>query len=359
MRQLSLQAERSINVRLVSSSPQQSGRLTDGASADVPDDTCPQSEAVFVHADARLESGHIGPGSRVWAFAHVLGGARIGSDTDIGDYVFIENDVVVGDRVTIKSGVQLWDGLRVEDDVFIGPNATFTNDRFPRSKQPPSSFARTTICKGASVGAGAVILPGVTIGKHAMVGAGAVVTRDVPPLSIVMGNPARIAGYVESVIARSHHVLGEGDHVSPGGWGVKGADLVSLPTFRDMRGSLSVSELGQALPFAPDRIFYVWGVPNSRVRGEHAHRTCSEFLVCVVGSCRVLADDGTNRGEVVLDGPTVGLYIAPMVWTVQYQHTTDTILVVAASHGYDPDDYVRDYDEWLAELESSSGRPVS
>ena len=145
--QLSLQAERGINVRLVSSSPQQSGRLTDGASADVPDDMCPQSEGVFVHADARLETGHIGPGSRVWAFAHVLGGARIGSDTDIGDYVFIENDVVVGDRVTIKSGVQLWDGLRVEDDVFIGPNATFTNDRFPRSKQPPSSFARTTIAR--------------------------------------------------------------------------------------------------------------------------------------------------------------------------------------------------------------------
>jgi acetyltransferase-like isoleucine patch superfamily enzyme len=314
---------------------------------------------VFVHADARLESRHIGPRSSVWAFAHVLSGARIGSDVNICDHVFIENDVVVGDRVTIKSGVQLWDGLRVEDDVFIGPNATFTNDRFPRSKQRPSSFARTTICKGASIGGGAVILPGVTIGKHAMVGAGAVVTRDVPPLAVVVGNPARIAGYVESVIARPDHVLGERDRLAPGGWGVKGAEIVTLPAFRDIRGSLSVSELGQALPFVPSRIFYVWGVPNSRVRGEHAHRTCSEFLVCVAGSCRVLADDGTRRGEVVLDGPTVGLYVAPMVWTVQYQHTTDTVLVVAASHGYDPDDYIRDYDDWLAEVESSSGHSVS
>jgi len=343
----------------VSSLPQQSGKLTGGAPADVSSDTSLQSQGVFVHADARLESKHIGPGSRVWAFAHVLSGARIGSDTNISDHVFVENDVVVGDRVTIKSGVQLWDGLRVEDDVFIGPNVTFTNDRFPRSKQRPLSFARTTICKGASIGGGAVILPGVTIGKHAMVGAGAVVTRDVPPLAIVMGNPARISGYVESVFARSHPVLGRGDQLTPGGWGVKGAELVTLPDFRDMRGSLSVSELGQALPFAPTRIFYIWGVPNSRVRGEHAHRTCSEFLVCVAGSCRVLADDGTNRGEVVLDSLTVGLYIAPMVWTSQYQYTKDTVLVVAASHGYDPDDYIRDYDEWLAELESSSGRPVS
>jgi UDP-2-acetamido-3-amino-2,3-dideoxy-glucuronate N-acetyltransferase len=359
LRQLSLQAERSINVRLVSSSPQQSGRLTDGASADVPDDMCPQSEGVFVHANALLETKHIGPGSRVWAFAHVLRGARIGSDANVCDHVFIENDVVVGDRVTIKSGVQLWDGLRVEDDVFIGPNATFTNDRFPRSKQRPSSFARTTICKGASIGGGAVILPGVTIGKNAMVGAGAVVTRDVPPLAVVMGNPARIAGYVESVIARPHPVLGERDRFSPGGWGVKGAEIVTLPDFRDMRGSLSVSELGQALPFVPNRIFYIWGVPNSRVRGEHAHRTCAEFLVCVAGSCRVLVDDGTSRGEVVLDNPSVGLYITPMVWTAQYQYTKNAVLVVAASHGYDPDDYIRDYDEWLAELQSSSERPVS
>jgi len=355
----SLQGERRTNLAHVSSPPQQSGRQSNTAAPDVSGYTKPQSEGVFVHADARVETEHIGPGSRVWAFVHVLGGARIGSDVNISDHVFIENDVVVGDRVTIKSGVQLWDGLRVEDDAFIGPNVTFTNDRFPRSKQHPSSLARTTICKGASIGGGAVVLPGVTIGKHAMVGAGAVVTRDVPPLAIVMGNPARIAGYVESLIARSHHVLGGPDQLTPGGWGVKGAELVTLPDFRDMRGSLSVSELGQALPFAPKRIFYVWGVPNSRVRGEHAHRTCAEFIVCVAGSCRVLADDGTNRGEVALNSLTIGLYIAPMVWTSQYQFTPDTVLAVAASHGYDPDDYIRDYDEWLSELESSSGRPIS
>ena len=311
-----------------------------------------------MHSDARLETKEIGPGSKVWAFAHVLAEARIGSDASIGDHVFIENDVVVGDRVTIKPGVQLWDGLRVEDDVFIGPNVTFTNDRFPRSKQRPSTLARTTICKGASIGGGAVVLPGVTIGQHAMVGAGAVVTRDVPPLAIVIGNPARISGYVESLVARSHVGTDRESELTTGGWGVRGAEIVQLPDFRDLRGSLSVSELGQALPFAPSRIFYVWGVPNSRTRGEHAHRTCAEFLVCVAGSCRVLADDGSHRGEVVLDSLTMGLYIAPMVWTTQYQFTQDAVLVVAASDGYDPDDYIRDYDEWVAELGSSGGRPA-
>ena len=129
----------------------------------------------FVHPQGLCDSTDIGAGTRVWAFAHVLKGAHIGADCNICDHVFVENDVVVGDRVTVKCGVQLWDGLRVEDDVFIGPNATFTNDRFPRSKHYPEKFAQTTIGRGASVGANATILPGVTIGQYAMIGAGAVV----------------------------------------------------------------------------------------------------------------------------------------------------------------------------------------
>ena len=151
-----------------------------------------------LHAAALVEPGAtIGSGTRVWAFAHILGGARIGSDCNICDHTFIENDVVIGDRVTIKCGVYLWDGLRIEDDVFIGPNATFTNDRFPRSKQYPDEFPQTILEKGASVGANATILPGLRIGRGAMVGAGAVVTRDVPPNAVVVGNPARIKSYVE------------------------------------------------------------------------------------------------------------------------------------------------------------------
>lgn len=151
----------------------------------------------FIHPQGICESDKIGEGTTIWAFAHVLPGAVIGKDVNINDQVFIENDVIVGDRVTVKSGVQLWDGIELHDDVFVGPNVTFTNDRFPRSKHYPESFPRTIVERGASIGGGAVILPGIRIGRNAMVGAGAVVTRDVPPFAIVVGNPARVKGYTD------------------------------------------------------------------------------------------------------------------------------------------------------------------
>ena len=150
----------------------------------------------FKHEKALVESENIGDNTRIWAFAHVLAGAVIGSDCNICDHVFIENKVIIGDRVTIKCGVQIWDGLRVEDDVMVGPNATFTNDIFPRSKQP-FELRTTRVMKGASIGANATILCGLTIGEEAMVGAGAVVTKDVPPRALVVGNPARILRYLE------------------------------------------------------------------------------------------------------------------------------------------------------------------
>jgi UDP-2-acetamido-3-amino-2,3-dideoxy-glucuronate N-acetyltransferase len=147
----------------------------------------------FVHERAIVDEGvSIGPGTKVWGFTHLLSGARIGADCNICEQVFIEGDVVVGDRVTVKCGVQLWDGLRVEDDVFIGPNVTFTNDLFPRSKHYPENFLKTHIKAGASIGGGAVILPGLTIGEKAMVGAGSVVTKSVPAGAVVVGNPARV-----------------------------------------------------------------------------------------------------------------------------------------------------------------------
>ena len=144
-----------------------------------------------IHPLADVQSHSIGAGTRVWQFVVILPGARIGRECNICAHCFIENDVVVGDRVTLKNGVYLWDGLRIEDDVFLGPNATFTNDLHPRSRQRPKEFVQTRIGRGASIGAGAVILPGVEIGAGAMVGAGAVVTRDVEPGATVVGNPAR------------------------------------------------------------------------------------------------------------------------------------------------------------------------
>lgn len=134
----------------------------------------------FKHSHALVESENIGENTRIWAFAHVLPGARIGVECNICDNVFIENDVIIGDRVTIKCGVQIWDGIRLENDVMVGPNATFTNDLFPRSKQP-FQLRTTVVGRGASIGANATVLCGITIGAGAMIGAGSVVTKDVPP----------------------------------------------------------------------------------------------------------------------------------------------------------------------------------
>ena len=151
----------------------------------------------FVHPQGLCETKTVGKDTRIWAFAYILEGAVIGSNVNVCSHVFIEDDVIIGDRVTIKSGVQLWNGVRLENDVFIGPNATFTNDLFPRSKVHPERL-ETRVCKGASIGANATLLAGVTIGEGAMVGAGAVVTHSVPPNSIVVGNPARIQGTVDT-----------------------------------------------------------------------------------------------------------------------------------------------------------------
>ena len=146
----------------------------------------------FIHPMSDIQSAAIGSGTRLWQFVVVLPKAQIGHDCNICSHCLIENDVVIGDRVTVKSGVQLWDGLRVGDDVFIGPNVTFTNDKYPKSQNTSFKLATTWLEAGASIGGGATLLPGVRIGAGATVGAGSVVTKDVPPGATVMGNPAKI-----------------------------------------------------------------------------------------------------------------------------------------------------------------------
>jgi acetyltransferase-like isoleucine patch superfamily enzyme/dTDP-4-dehydrorhamnose 3,5-epimerase-like enzyme len=311
------------------------------------------ADAPYVHPNGICESSTVGEGTRIWAFAHVLPDARIGRFCNICDGVFVENDVVVGDRVTLKCGVQLWDGLRVGDDVFIGPNASFANDRFPRSRRPPERFAITTIHDGASIGANATILPGVTIGRGAMIGAGAVVTADVPANAKVVGNPGSIIGYVDDDSGdvrpsadrpEAELAVASGERTLPGG-----AELVELPTHRDMRGALVAGELDAVLPFVPRRYFVVFDVPSRHVRGEHAHRECWQFLTCLAGSVTVHLDDGESRAEVVLDAPGRGLLVPPMVWANQFRYTADAALLVLASHPYRSEDYLRDYEDYLTE----------
>jgi len=147
---------------------------------------------MFIHPNSDVQSKQIGEGTRVWQYVVVLPGAVIGRDCNICSHCFIENKVIVGDRVTVKCGVQLWDGITLEDDVIVGPNATFTNDLYPRSGNRNYVMVQTVVRKGASIGANATILPGVTIGPGAMVGAGSVVTKDVPAGVTVTGNPAKV-----------------------------------------------------------------------------------------------------------------------------------------------------------------------
>ncbi len=307
----------------------------------------PQCSTFFSHATALVESAAIGRGTRIWAFAHVLPGAVVGEDCNLCDHTFIENDVQLGNRVTVKCGVQLWDGLRVEDDVFIGPNATFTNDPFPRSKQRPEGFARTLLKRGSSIGANATILPGITIGERALVGAGAVVTRDVPPLAIVVGNPARIVGY-DGAQTPAHEVR-TAPPSEPGAAQsrVAGVTIHRMPRVQDLRGYLTFGEAGRGVPFAVKRYFLVFGVSSKEIRGEHAHHKLEQFLICAHGQCHVVADDGSARQEFVLDDPSIGIYLPPMVWGIQYKYSEDAVLLVLASDVYDASDYIRDYSEFL------------
>ena len=309
----------------------------------------------FVHPQALCESKTIGEKTRIWAFAHVLPGARIGRDCNICDHVFIENDVVIGERVTVKCGVQLWDGVRIADDVFIGPNATFSNDKYPRSKHYQSTVLETHVGRGASIGGGAAILPGLRIGAHAMVGAGSVVTHDVPARAIVSGNPARIVGYVD---ARRSTTTAPASEPPAGAevleTSVRGVTVHRLLLANDLRGTLSAGEFPRQIPFVPKRYFIVFDVPGQDVRGEHAHRHCHQFMICARGSVTVVVDDGKTSEEIPLNSPNLGLYVPPKIWAVQYKYSPDALLLVFASDLYDPDDYIRDYDDFLSAIQTTT-----
>lgn len=150
----------------------------------------------FVHPSALVETDKIGAATKIWAFVHILKGAAIGCRCNVGDHCFIEDDVRIQDDVVIKNGVSIWKGVTIESRVFIGPNAAFTNDLFPRAKSYRTEYDRTIVKKGASIGANATLVCPLTIGRYALVGAGSVVTADVPDFALVYGNPARVQGWV-------------------------------------------------------------------------------------------------------------------------------------------------------------------
>lgn len=269
--------------------------------------------------------------------------ARLGADCRIGPHVTVGERAQLGCRVQVDSGVHVGADVTIQDDVQIGPNAVVLGRT--AGGDPP---ARTVVQHGVRIGANATIHPGVQIGQHAVVRAGSVVLRSVPATAIVEGNPATIAGYVgvegdrSSAAAFAPSQLAPIEHT-----GVRGVTVHNFPVIPDMRGNLTVGEFERQIPFSPLRYFMVFGVPSKEIRGEHAHIACHQFLICVQGSCAVVADDGTRRVEVLLDSPHRGVYLPPMTWGIQYKYTADAKLLVFASHHYDARDYIRDYAAYL------------
>jgi UDP-2-acetamido-3-amino-2,3-dideoxy-glucuronate N-acetyltransferase len=306
---------------------------------------------IFVHPHALCESVSIGDGTRVSAFVHVVAGAKLGANCQLDDHALVEAGAVIGNRVRIGSGVRVPTGVHIEDDVCVGSNVAFADDWSKTSARTRQDDAQTLIRRGASIGVNAAILRGVTIGERAFVAAGAIVARSVPPNAIVEGNPAHITGYVDLVKADAMRVSSP---ASPAVamTQVEGVTLHEMVLVRDMRGDLSAGEFDRHVPFAVRRYFMVFDVPTEDVRGEHAHRTCHQFLLCVRGRCRVVVDDGRTRCEVELDRPNLGLYLPPMVWGIQYRHSADALLLVFASHYYDPADYIRDYGDFLSAVKA-------
>lgn len=248
----------------------------------------------------------------------------------------------------IMSGAFIDEGVTIHDDVQVGPNAVVLGSN-------GKAGAETVIQSGAVIGANATILPGLLIGFSAVIGAGAVVTKNVPPFAVVVGNPAVVVRYLTDVAGYESGSPSEAPTTrlgrQPGSLlplGVGGCRLHRLPHFADVRGALFPVEFAVDLPFAPRRTFIVQGVNSDKIRGEHAHRECRQFLIAIKGALSVMVDDGRNRCEIELPDPSVGLDLMPGVWAVQYKFAPETALLVFASHSYDADDYVRSYRDFRA-----------
>lgn len=254
----------------------------------------------------------------------------------------VATEARVGPGCVIGPGVVVPAGCALAADISVGPNVVFVEPD-GGGRLPARVEARVRI------GANAVVYPDLVLAAGVVVRPGSVVTRSVPHGAIVEGNPATIVGYVDaerSLDLPAPMIDGEFEgpvRATP----VDGVTLHRLKVVPDLRGNLTVGEFERDIPFRPLRYFIVFGVPSRETRGEHAHRGCQQFLVCVRGSCAVVADDGRRRVEVRLDSLDAGLYLPPMVWGIQYKYSPDAALLVFASHHYDAADYIRDYGEFL------------
>jgi UDP-2-acetamido-3-amino-2,3-dideoxy-glucuronate N-acetyltransferase len=301
--------------------------------------------SVSVDATAVSEARAIGSGSRILAFARVGPHVDIGSDCIVGSQAALEGEVTLADGVEVQAGARLLGPLSVGPRSAIGMNAVLAGS------DPTVGAAEIVLGPNVLIGANVAVLPGVSMGRGAVVRPGSVVTENVPANAVVSGNPARIVAYVDS-----GHEAPVREVVMPTAdariteTGVNGVTIHGLTNARDLRGALTAAEFA-TLPFPPQRLFTVYDVPSESVRGSHAHRECAQFLICVAGVVSCLVDDGSTREEIRLASSEVGLHIPPMIWGTQWKYTREAVLLVLASHAYEAEDYIRDYEEFLQALD--------
>ena len=266
------------------------------------------------------------------------------TDTRIDASARIEQGVCIGFGAVIGAFVRVPKGVTIGERTAIGDGVTF-------AIVPGGAMS---VGADVKIGAGATLSDGISIGNRAEIAPGAVVTRSVPAYAVVQGNPATIVRYVDAATrAVDAHPASTSARVE--NVGVGAVAVHQFPIITDIRGSLTVGEFDREIPFVPLRYFMVFDVPNRETRGEHAHRACHQFLVCVRGSCAVVVDDGQRRSEIVLDSPAKGVHLPPMTWGIQYKYSADALLLVFASHHYDSADYIRDYPQFLSEAGGAAG----
>ena len=267
-----------------------------------------------IHPTALCSAEQVGEGTEIGAYCVIEQNAIIGRSTNISDSVTIAANTRVGDHVIIGAGARIGTGCTIGDKVTVGANAVISD--------------------GISLQIGSCVLPNARV------------VMSVPPYAIVGGSEASITGYVDAdpgvlptIKQASADFLQESR--------VRGVRYYRIRQFPDLRGDLSVGEFETDLPFLPKRYFLVYNVVNEKIRGEHAHKKCHQFLTCAHGACSVIADDGANRQEFILDRPPIGVHLPPMTWGIQYKFTRDAVLLVFASEHYDTNDYIRNYNEFL------------
>ena len=275
--------------------------------------------------------------------------ARLGKNLTIGPNAVIGDNVTIGDNCIIDSGVNISRNSILESGVIIGSNTVFIEANIENEE------TETIIKKMVKIGPNTTIYPNIIVGESAAVKPGTVLMRTVPPYAIVEGNPATIVGYIDTIYRTNDlkKIPAIQKELKSELIGVKGVTYHNFPIIPDLRGNLTVGEFNNQIPFEAKRYFLIYGVPTREVRGEHAHRLCHQFLICIHGHCSIVTDDGNNRVEILLDSPNKGLYLPPMTWSIQYQYSQDAILLVFASHYYDSDDYIRDYENFILELKSN------